>query len=356
MTLKSDGSLKELKHVTTIIAKLEYCMRLTFLQEIRARVDVKNNSDNDIVQGVGVEEGEACDALLDWFIENKHSTFSRLRSLQHRASSIAYDTTGLPNIWWTDMVHWKSMLFKGNPIHFEDLCQMFRDTETKLIELWEQKVLGGLPPESLTAEYHHLDHRIADDLTDKGVSYTFIADRRNNVFKEVQGCLIEQIVEGNGAFEHYAVLTCYQQQPNLDLDPDMGGYEIQWNERALRAWLRNYAEMHQLLLLHAEMLSGAPSRGTELTALTYRNTKTCPIRGLVMLGNHFSILCQYMKTTALTGQDKLLPHALDAVTSDILIQDLALAQPFAKIVARTCFPGQCQVTELYQDHLFVNFN
>ncbi|KAF8416465.1 hypothetical protein L210DRAFT_3511762 [Boletus edulis BED1] len=355
MTLKSDGSLKEPKHVTTIIAKLEYCMRLTFLREIRARVDVKD--DNDSMAAAAAAEDVACDALQDWFVENKHSTFSRLRSLQHCASTIAYDTTSLPNIWWMDTVHWKSMLFKGNPIHFEDLCQMFTDTETKLIELWEQKVLGGLPLKSLMAEYHHLD-RIADDLTNKSVGYTFISDQRNKVFKEVRGHLIEQIVEGNSAFKHYAVLTCRQQQPELDSDSDSdaGGYEIKWNERALRAWLRNYAEMHQLLLLRAEMLSGAPSRGTELTALTYRNTKTRPTRGLVMLGNHLTILCQYMKTTALTGQDKLIPHALDAVTSDILIQDLALARPFAEIAARAYFPGQPQVAELYRDHLFVNFN
>jgi hypothetical protein len=120
----------------------------------------------------------------------------------------------------------------------------------------------------------------------------------------------------------------------------------------MRVWLWNYAKMHQLLLLYAEMLSGAPSRGMELTTLTYCNTKTYPTQGLVMLGNHLSILCQYTKTMVLTRQDKLIPHALDAVTSDILIQDLALARPFTKIAAHTCFPGQCQVTELYQDHSF----
>jgi hypothetical protein len=119
---------------------------------IRARVDIKNDSDNNIMEGVEVEEGMTCDTLQDWFIENKHSTFSHLHSLQHQASSITYDTTSLPKIWWTDTVHWKSMLFKGKPIHFQDLCQIFKDMETKLIELWEQKVLGRLPPELLMAD------------------------------------------------------------------------------------------------------------------------------------------------------------------------------------------------------------
>ncbi|KAI5986057.1 hypothetical protein EDC04DRAFT_2913523 [Pisolithus marmoratus] len=59
--------------------------------------------------------------------------------------------------------------------------------------------------------------------------------------------------------------------------------------------------------------------------------------------------------SALTGQDKLIPHALDALTSDILIQDLALACPFAEIAAKICFADE-EVSQLYHDHLFVNFD
>ena len=39
MTLNQDGSFKEPQDVTVIIAKLEYCMCLTFLKEIRAQAD-----------------------------------------------------------------------------------------------------------------------------------------------------------------------------------------------------------------------------------------------------------------------------------------------------------------------------
>ena len=135
-------------------------MQLTFLWEIRRRVDVNDELQEDV----------ACGALQDWFIENKYSTFSQLRSLQHCASAIAYDTTSLPNIWWTDSVHWKSTLFKGEPIHFDDVCGMFADMEARLVTLWEQKVLGRL---GLRAEYDH----IVDDLTDKHVGYAFVSDK-----------------------------------------------------------------------------------------------------------------------------------------------------------------------------------
>ena len=70
ITLKRDGSFKKPKHITTINAKLEYYMHLIFLQEIQSSMDVDG----------GIEEDIAYDALQEWFIENKYSTFSRLHS------------------------------------------------------------------------------------------------------------------------------------------------------------------------------------------------------------------------------------------------------------------------------------
>lgn len=128
-----------------------------------------------------------------------------------------------------------------------------------------------------------------------------------------------------------------------------------WNHVALWGWLQDYAELPRLLLLHVEMLSSVPSRGTELTTMTYCNTQTRLTRNLMIFRCHTMLLCQYSKTTVLTGQDKLIPHGLDAVMSNILIQDLAMAQPFAQLAAKICF-GDENVVQLYKNLLFVNFN
>jgi hypothetical protein len=106
LTVQRDGSFKEAKDVTGIIAKDEYCMRASFLKEIRERVD----------KGIAADEEAACNVLEPWFTEKKSSTFSRLRSLQHRASSIAFTTRSLPRLWWIDTVHWHVMLYKGNRV------------------------------------------------------------------------------------------------------------------------------------------------------------------------------------------------------------------------------------------------
>ena len=61
-----------------------------------------------------------------------------------------------------------------------------------------------------------------------------------------------------------------------------------------------------------------------------------------------------MCSTALTVQDKFIPHSLDALTSDIFVQDLVIARPFAEIAARRCF-GEDEVTQLYKEMSFINF-
>lgn len=102
------------------------------------------------------------------------------------------------------------------------------------------------------------------------------------------------------------------------------------------------------------MLGGAPARGIEMTAMTYHNTQTRTTCNLMCMGSHISLLCQYSKTSSLTGQDKLIPHGLDAVIGDILLQDLVLAWPFAEIAAAKCFGDP--IAQLYKDHLFINYN
>ncbi|KAF8417617.1 hypothetical protein L210DRAFT_3427928, partial [Boletus edulis BED1] len=325
LTLNEDGSFKEPKDVTKIIAKLEYCMRLTFLKEIRARA----NADRD-----NITEAIACDMLQPWFTKKTYSTFSRLRSLQHRASTIAYETMGLPRIWWTDTDNWTSLKYKGNSIAFPSICAMFQDMEDDLITTWENKVLRGL---TLRVDYQDL----VDDPTNTDIGYSFIFDSKNTCFRD-RTRLVRAIVAGQGAFSSFL------------LQQDKEG-ELIWNHAALRGWLQDYAQLQKLLLVRAEMLSGAPTRGTELTAMIYRNIQTRPTRNLMIFGQHVTLLCQYSKMTAQMGHDKLIPHGLDAITSDVLIQDLVLARPFAQLAVKICFQDQ-GITQLYKDLLFVNFD
>ena len=45
---------------------------------------------------------------------------------------------------------------------------------------------------------------------------------------------------------------------------------------------------------------------------------------------------------------------MDTFTSDLLIQDLAIARPFAELAVQVCFPHQKDIRDLYKYRLFVN--
>lgn len=159
-------------------------MRLTFLREIKARIDAQ-----------GINEATACDALQPWFTEKNYSTFARLRSLQHKASAISYNTMELPRIWWTDTENWTCMRYKGNLISFSDVCKIFEDSEENLVSTWENKVLRGL---DLRVDYG----KLADDLTNKDIGYLFISDPRNKCFLD-RTHLIREVIDGHGAFTKF---------------------------------------------------------------------------------------------------------------------------------------------------------
>ncbi|KAI6009128.1 hypothetical protein EDC04DRAFT_2964128 [Pisolithus marmoratus] len=297
MMLRQDGAFKEPQEVTPVIARFQYCMCLTFLQEIHHHLESDPDSD----------ELEHCMDLENFFVEKRRYTFSHLCSLQHRASSLTYDTMSLPQVWWTDTRTWKSMRFRGKQVDFADICKVFEQTEAKLVQIWEEVILMG---QDIRVEYDG----IADDLVSKDVGYSFLSDARNPQLTHWDQ-LLRKFLQEEDIFSHFAMI-----QENA----------IVWNRSTLQAWLRSYAELQSLLLLQAQMLS--------------------------VLGKHVSLLCQYLKTTALTGKDKLIPHALDGITSDILVQDLALARPFAEVAARACFPDKPEVVDLYRNHVFVNYD
>ena len=109
-------------------------------------------------------------------------------------------------------------------------------------------------------------------------------------------------------------------------------------------------------LLRCEMLSGGPGRGTELTGMLLRVDKGRETRNLIAIGHHLVMLRTYSKTTSTTGMDRLIPHSLDGFESDLLLQDLAMARPFAEFAVHICWPEDSQTLHLYQYHTFVNYN
>ncbi|KAF9473073.1 hypothetical protein BDN70DRAFT_771411, partial [Pholiota conissans] len=317
-SIQKDGKFMEPKLITNIIARLEYVMRLTFLYAMHERDDIE----------------QAAEDLSIWYQEKRDSTFNSLRSLQHIASSIAYSTLSLPKIWWTDRKHHQSLLYKGHPIHFSTFPDMFSAIEDRMEKIWQEELLLGL---ELQIQYHFL----YDDIANTDAGYSFLADTRNHCFSNRMQ-LLRAVLDTPALYKRFVLYNT--------------GSTILWNILEFRKWLSSYAAFQLLQLMLVMMATGSPSRATEITALLLKNTAANPIRNLMVFDNHVTILCTYQKTSALSGNDKCIPHALTGFSADLLLQDFGIARPFAEMAALLCYPEDLGIVQLYQNHVFINQN
>jgi hypothetical protein len=211
---------------------------------------------------------------------------------------------------------------------------IFQAMEDEVIKVWEDKVLIGLKI--------WLDcENIVEDLTNKNVGYCFLNDDCNHCFKEWDQ-LLRAVLHNEETWMRSTRL--YASQDHLI-----------WNRDALQNWLKDYAAFESIQLARVEMLSGAAGWGTEITAMNLWSTEAWAIHNLLIMGHHIVTLHTYHKSGNLSGLDKRIPPSLNALTSDLVIQDLALARPFAESAVHLCFPGDAKLCSLYRDQLFVDY-
>ena len=294
-TMKEDGSFSHPKDVTGVIAKLHRSIQLAMLHEMHLMVD----------QAEVENQLEGMDELAMFVHEKQPTTFNSLMSLQHYASSVAYSTMSMPQIWWLDRESWTEMLFEGQHIKQEHVRKVFKSLEEQVIDLWENKILFG------SKMHVKLGSHISDNLLRTEPGYSFLDDG-NNPFN------LHMKELGKHALEHH--LTTKIPGTNTTVLDVM----------ACKQWLLDLAELEGLLMVSVEMKGGAPARGTELTSMLVRNTAQ-RVRNAMALGKTLCIVRQYDKTTNLAQGDKLIPHAIDSVDADILIQLHTFARPLAQV-------------------------
>ena len=257
----------------------------------------------------GVDHLEACDDLEPWFTEGAtQSTFHKLRSLTHRATSMAMLTMSNLSIFWTDRAHYSEMIFQGHQIRFEDLRKAVHDIQEGAVGVWENGVLLGLP---IRVDYEH----IVDNMADCRVGYSCFQDPRNECFKD-KDRLWRAVLTNDQLRERF-----------LRVGVDGG---VVWNRTALFRWLQDYGRFSGLLMTLAETTAGSAIRATELHAMIANNTKSRSSRNFLVMGDYCALMVRYTKTGSMQKHDRTIPHALDAVTADLMVQDHAIARPFAR--------------------------
>ena len=324
--LKPQGGFKEVHLITPDFAKFEYLVRLTYVYEIWRIRKITTPPPRSV---------DLAKQFSRWFTESEPSTFNTIRTLQHLGSSITYNTMALPKIWWPKAGNFRKMLYLGHPVDMDDFSKAFTQMELDMVKIWEEDVLLGL---RLRIEYQQL----VDNISNTDVGYSLFSDPRNPCFKGASILLISAICKEPVLSGKFMKGYTHDGQPI-------------WNTLALRKWLISYSKFEELILTKAEYTAGSSSRGTEINCLAWKNTRVRPSRGLFMMGKYLAYLCQYHKGSAISQKDKTIPHAFDAHTSDMIIQDLAIARPFAQFAAYLCFPNDPAIHQLYDCQLFANF-
>lgn len=325
ISLRKDGSHADPKQVTPWIAQLKYLMRLTFLREIkhRSRTQFKGN------------DMHACDSLVNFFTEKQVSPFNSLCALSHRATHISLSQLALPRVWWLDREGWTRMLYQGDELQLAHIQAMFHALEDELVDHYRLKVLM-----STALALHPDSPQLVEDLSNTSAGYSFLTDGRNaEQLKGTQLALVRALLSSPD--------RCAQWLHSLN-------GRLFWNTHRLREWLVEYAHHQRLLLLRSEMISAGAGRGTELTGMIFRSTRTRSTRNLALLDNHITMVRTYSKTGALTGLDKVIPHSLDGVTGSVLLQSLIYARPFAQLAVSVLYPENSDVQFYYHNCLFVN--
>lgn len=318
-SLEANGHQAPVQKVTKLLAALKYCLRLHMLTSIRT-------SDK--------RPRERCEELEPWFKDKmKASTFSTISNHLRIGFSLIHNNYAPPRFTWPNHDDLSEFKYQGNATKIDDIRAMIAGTEDDLVTLWEESII-------FNTDIHVPLDGLTEDLSDTTSGYSFITDRRNNL-AQYSTALLDAISTNPYLLEKFTV--CH-------------GGKREWRQTMLGKWLQNYSELCKLLMIRCELLGGGPRRGTELVPMIFCSSAEQPIRNLSIYNKHVMMLATYSKSTARTGTDRIIPHSLDAITSDLIIQSLAIARPFAQLAASILYPGNDEVQKRYQSYIFVNNN
>lgn len=273
--------------------------------------------------------------LRPWFTKGLESTFHTLKSLQHRASSIAMSSQNEPNMVWKDKTGFTTLIYLGHEVSLEALrkCQGALEDET-LSLLKKTLLLGHLFNIDITA--------LKDDMGNKQAGYSLFMDRVNTDTLGPVDQLVDHILHTPALYKRFVMYV-------------RDGKPV-WNAVAMSEWLNAFTRLNLLCLVQAEMNCGAPGRTTELTAMPTSNTSGGMLRALRIIDGHVVLMRTYHKMRAASGLDRVIPHSLNAALAAVFIYKEAVCRPFAQLCASVLQPGDAKVKSLYQDYLFVNFD
>jgi len=323
--LNADGKINHTDHITQPLAKMTWLGRV--VQGKQMDILMTENQATDPIHAAH---------LVQKYITEGHATsFSRIRSLQHMASTDASNNPGIPKFVWANKDR-SALFYEGHLVSLDDLREVIDQCGKEMQETMKELMLGMEDDLELTS--------VHDSPREKEVGYMFLHHPQNHRMASHSNDLPKHIASNPALTSTFTVV-----------DPNDPKKRI-WNVSAMKSYLMDVAKFLAPLLTRLELNSGSLARGSELTGIQICNTAAQPMRNI-----HFYCLIMiltriYNKMNAASSKQNLIPSAVDSGAADILTRYLVYIRPFAIYCASHVFADSPDIICLYRDSLFVKFD
>ena len=280
-----------------MLAGICYCVRL-FAAEIllpSAERDTQGVRDDKRFRK---ERGE-------FLADGSFSVMSKLLSLLAYGKHIALNHSNAGAVFWS--VDRSTMTYRGNAIELEQfkrfVREMISETEDKL---WKE-VLWTTKEDRFSIALESLK----DDVTFTMRGKSFVNHEENGL-KSKQEWLLRRFASEQKLWRLRK-----------------GG---RWVHREVRRYLRTIDRFRELLLLIIHICGGQPARGSEITAIRFRNG-FMQDRNIFVIHGQVVIVTRYHKSQSQWDKPKVIPRFLPWRVGQLLAVYLAYVQPIQELLA-----------------------
>jgi hypothetical protein len=295
-----------LREITPLIAILEFLVKAVVMNSII------------LEQDIGQHQGTIDEVVIKYhpFVRDGLQTpFNQLRENQHLASSHVLSQGSVPRILWLDDKG-ESLMIDGMKFELGDI-RMIAKNGLQAARAHLDSVLllnSGLASTDLLERFHIIDHPRTE-----AVGHHFLLDPNNRELKKLQFSLLNFINSSTTA-RHDFVITETDTSINFD-------------DRAIRKWMRDCNIFLSILFTLIHITSGQPSRDSELGGLRFANGNGL-LRNLFVQGNRVMTLIPNSKAKSVILREKGIPRVLPHPVSRLLVEYLVFVRPIQQIFAK----------------------
>jgi superfamily II DNA or RNA helicase len=289
-----DGELFRLRRANDfsyMLAGLLYCIRV-FAVEILLPSAERDKQ--------GMDDDKRFRKERDEFLaDGSLSVMSKMLSMLAYSKHIAMNHSNAGAVFWSD--DRSVMTYKGNAIGLEQFSRFARDIVGEAEEKLWSDVLKTTKDERFSISLETLK----DDVTFTKRGMSFINHKQNGLSNK-QEWLLRRFVSEPSRWKLR-----------------MNG---RWMKGEVRRYLRTIDRFRELLLLSIHICGGQPARGSEITAIRFRNG-FMQDRNVFVVHGQVIVVTRYHKSQSQFDKPKVIPRFLPWRVGQVLAVYLAYVQP-----------------------------